>query len=104
MSMFDSLPKGSQVKLWGCSMAVFVVGNCVPSFGYDKYVVLLREGGYVVVENGIITKIVEDKEKKYYPEDFPGVPCFDKWGNLAVSRNKLIGIFDGIAGMIDPYY
>lgn len=102
MGMFDSLPKGSQVKLWNCEMIEFNVGDEVSSY-FDKYVVLLREGGYVLVENGKITEIVED-EKFYYPEDFPDIHCLDKWGNLATTREKLIGIYDGIAGMSDPYY
>ena len=105
MGVYDCLPKGSQVKLWDCDMTTKRIGDAVPSFDLPKYVVLLREGGYVLVENGVITKIVENHGRKFYvPEDFPDIPCFDKWGDSIKSRNELIGQFQGIAGMDDPYY
>ncbi|MBU2072713.1 MAG: hypothetical protein KKA68_20970 [Gammaproteobacteria bacterium] len=81
------------------------VGDIVPDFGLPKYIVLLREGGYVIVENGIITKIIENCGKKFYaPEDFSGVPCFDKWGCEVGSHSDLVGEFQGMVGMDDPYY
>ena len=105
MSTYDMLPKGSQLKLWECEMSTKRVGDTVPTFSLDGYIVLLREGGYVVVESGKITKIVENNGKKYYyPEDFPNTSCFDKWGSSIPSRESLIGQFQGVAGMDDPYY
>ena len=100
MSLFDSLPKGSQVKLWECCMTTYKVGDTVPEF-YPEYVVLLVEGGFVKVKNGIITKIVENKHRKcYFPEDFPGVPCLDKWGGLLKNKQSL----EGISLMGNNYY
>jgi hypothetical protein len=91
MGIYNSLPRGSQVKLWG-GYSTKKVGDNVSSFGLPKYVVLLREGGYVIVEDGKITKIVENYGRKYYyPEDFPGISCFDKWGNDAYSITDLMG-------------
>lgn len=105
MGVYDMLPRGSQLKLWGCEMVTRKVGDTVPDFNLDKYVVLLREGGYVLVEKGKIAKIVENYGKKYYyPEDFAGISCFDKWGSPVSSRDSLIGQFNGLAGMDDPYY
>ncbi len=66
--------------------------------------VLLREGGFVRVKDGIITEIKENSNIDFYPEDFEGVPCFDKWGGRVSSHNELIGQFQGISGMDDPYY
>jgi hypothetical protein len=66
-------------------------------------IVILREGGYVIVEKGIITKIVENKGRKfYYPEDFPKVPCYDKWGGLIRAKSDLVGALQGLID--DPYY
>ena len=105
MGVYDMLPKGSQLKLWNCEMTTKKVGNKVPDFGLPMYVVLLREGGYVVVSLGEIVKIVENNGRKLYtPEDFPDIPCFDKWGGRVGSEKELIGEFQGIAGMDDPYY
>jgi hypothetical protein len=86
-------------------MATKKVGDKVPDFGLPMYVVLLREGGYVVVSLGEIVKIVENNGRKYYyPEDFPDTPCFDKWGGRVDLYTELVGQFQGIAGMDDPYY
>lgn len=105
MGVYDMLPKGSQLKLWECEMVTKKVGDTVPDFGLDEYVVLLREGGFVYVEKGIIKKIEENNGKKFYtPEDFVNAPCFDKWGNMVSSGSELIGEFEGIAGMTDPYF
>ena len=101
MGIYDFLPKGSQVKLWGCNLELKKVGDSVPSFNIPEYVILLRAGGYVIVKNDIITKIVENKGTKYYyPKDFPYMPCFDKWGNHV---NNDIDLEDnGIMG--EQYY
>lgn len=105
MGIYDILPEGSQVKLWDSEEGVTRrVGDTVPSFGVDKYVVLLREGGYVLVEGGIITEIRENTKINYYPEDFPDQTCLDKWGCEVGSRHDLVGQFQGIMGMEDPYY
>jgi len=103
MGVYDMLPKGSQVKLWDCEMVTKKVGDSVPDFGLEEYIVLLREGGYVRVKSGVITEIKED-DTNYYPEDFKGIPCFDKWGGLVSSHSDLVGQFQGVAGMDDPYY
>lgn len=99
MGLFDMLPRGSQVKCWECEMNTHKVGDIVPPF-YPKYIVLLQEGGYVKVEGGNITKIIENKGRKYYyPEDFPGIPCIDKWGGIVPDKKHLpTGMFDS------PYY
>lgn len=103
MSIYDMLPRGSQVKLWDCTMETKQVGDVVSSFGLEKYIVLLREGGYVIVEKGIITKIVENYGRKfYYPEDFPNIPCVDKWGAPIQCREDLAGTLSNI--FADPYY
>jgi len=105
MGVYDMLPKGSQVKLWSSEMEVKRVGDAVPDYGLDRYAVLLREGGHVLVEKGTITKIIENHGRKYYyPEDFPNIICFDKWGCEIGSRSDLIGQFQGMMGMDDPYY
>ena len=55
-------------------------------------IVLLQEGGYVRVTNGVIKKIVENYGRKlYYPEDFPGERCIDKWGNEIKTAKDLEG-------------
>ncbi|MFA7101498.1 MAG: hypothetical protein WC196_07230 [Bacilli bacterium] len=104
MGVYDMLPKGSQLKLWNCEMVTKKVGDSVPDFGLSEYVVLLREGGYVKVVAGKITEIKENSKLNFYPEDFPDVVCFDKWGGRVSSRNELIGQFQGEVGMDDPYY
>lgn len=90
MSTYDMLPEGSQVKCWDCEMKTYQVGDTVSL--PPIYVVLLREGGYVRVEGGIITKILEARET-YFPEDFPGVVCIDKWGKIVQSKDDLRGTF-----------
>jgi len=104
MGVYDTLPGGSQLKLWDCEMITKKVGDSAPDFDLEEYIVLLREGGYVRVKKGVITEIKEDNTYYYYPEDFVGIPCFDKWGNPVSSHNDLIGQFQGEAGMDDPYY
>lgn len=104
MGIYDMLPKNSQVKLWGCDMETKKVGDSVPAFNLEEYVVLLREGGYVRVKDGIITEIKEDSKLDYYPEDFPETICFDKWGCEVETHEDLVGEFQGLAGMNDPYY
>lgn len=105
MGAYDILPKGSQVKCWGDEMKLRKVGSTVYDFGLPEYIVLLREGGYVKIEKGIITKIIENHGQKfYYPENFKDIPCLDKWGNQVASRDDLIGQFQGLAGMNDPYH
>jgi len=92
MGLFDSLPNGSQVKLWGCNMKTFEVGDAVPDFGLPIYIIILREGGFVSVEDGKIMEIREDGFR-YFPEDFMGVPCFDKWGKRLDTYTEMDGIF-----------
>jgi hypothetical protein len=104
MGVYDMLPNGSQVKLWNCDMETKEKGDHVSDFGLPEYIVLLREGGFVRVENGVITDIRENTVTKFYPEDFPGIACFDKWGGRVEVHGDLIGEFQGIAGMDDPYY
>lgn len=87
MGVYDMLPKGSQIKCWECNMKVKNIGDRVPSL-YLEYIVLLREGGFVRVKDGIIKEIVED-HKPRYPEDFPGIPCIDKWGKLVPNKDSL---------------
>ena len=86
MGLYDMLPQGSQVRLWDCNMGIKKVGDTVQRYK-KEYIVLLQEGGYVRVVDGIITKIVEDNKPKY-PEEFD-VPCFDKWGNAIISSKDL---------------
>ena len=99
--MFDSLPKGSQVKLWYRDMTTKKVGDTVPDFGLDAYVVLLREGGYVLVEKGVITQVLE--EKLYFsPLNFPDIVCFDKWGAQLFGAEDLTNT--GLLGNEDYYF
>lgn len=102
MGVYDTLPKGSQVKLWDCEMVTKKVGDKVPDFSLDEYIVLLREKGYVRVKNGVIVEIREGTKLKYYPEDFDKTPCFDKWGTRVATHEDLIGEFQGLID--DPYY
>jgi len=89
MSVYNMLPRGSQVKCWDCDMTTKKVGDAVRSF-YPEYIILLVEGGYVRVKDGIIIKIVENKHRKcYYPGDFPNIPCIDKWGGLVSAKEEL---------------
>lgn len=104
MGVYDMLPKGSQLKLWDCEMVTKKVGDTVPAFNLEEYIVLLREGGYVRIKNGVITEIKENARYKFYPEDFPRLTCFDKWGVHVISYKNMIGEFQGVAGMDDPYY
>jgi len=104
MGMYDCLPEGSQVKLWDCELKHLKLGDAVPSFGLPKYFVLLREGGYILVEDGIIT-IIKENKKYYYPEDFPpSAPCFDKYGNRVSTKADLRGMFEGLGVREDSYY
>ena len=104
MGVYDMLPEGSQVKLWDCEMVTKKIGDAVPDFGLPEYIVLLREGGYVRVKDGVIAEIKENSKIDFYPEDFPDIVCFDKWGCEIGSHKDLIGQFQGLAGMDDPYY
>lgn len=106
MGVYDYLPKGSQVKLWDCMMGCKEVGDAVSGFDLPKYIVLLREGGYILVEKGIITKIVENYGRKFYfPQDFPNTPCFDKWGNEVQDVSELKGQFlSSLLPFEDSYY
>lgn len=91
MGVYDIMPKGSQVKCFWDIMEHLRVGSKAPSY-YPEYIVLLREGGYVRVKEGVIVKIVENHGRKfYYPEDFPTFPCIDKWGDFIESRKDLEG-------------
>ena len=100
MGLYDIMPGGSQVKCFGNEMQRIEVGSSVTSY-YPEYIVLLREGGYVRVKEGVIVKIVENYGRKfYYPEDFPTFPCIDKWGNLIASKKDLQGT--GLLG--ENYY
>jgi len=104
VGVYDMLPKGSQVKCWYNDMRTVQKGDRVPVLGKEGYVVLLREGGYVSVNfDGVVQKIVEGR-KPYYPEDFPGIACFDKWGCAVATRKDLIGQFQGLMEMDDPYH
>ena len=78
MGNYDMLPKGSQVKCWGCDYKTYHVGDEVYAY-FPEYNVLLAEGGYVHVKEGKIVAIIEEDDKAYYPEDF-AFPCIDKWG------------------------
>jgi len=100
MSVYDTLPNGSQVKCWGCDMEILHVGDSVYNYDVESYIVLLREGGHVTVENGTITEIVEDG-KPYSPEDFT-VPCMDKWGGWVMNRSDLKGTTEIVSE--EPYY
>lgn len=104
MGVYDMLPKGSQIKLWECEMITKKVGGAVPSFGLPEYIVLLRESGYIRVKNGAIVEIKENSKFDYYPEDFPEIICFDKWGCEVCSHDDLVGEFQRMLGMDDPYY
>ena len=87
MNTYDTLPDGSQVKCWECESRMLVVDRLVPDLGMEEYVVLLREGGYVKVEDRVIVEIVEDDVPRF-PEDFK-VPCIDKWGSTVRNRKDL---------------
>jgi len=106
MGVYDCLPRGGQVKLWECAMGIKNVGDIVPTFEVEKYVVLLREGGYILVKNGVITKIIENLGRKFYtPEDFRDIPCFDKWGCKVHNTQDLKGRFlNALPGLEDTYY
>lgn len=105
MGMYDVLPRGSQVNLWYCTLDTKDVGDKVPTFGFSQYIVLLREGGYVLVEEGKIVYIEETEGKRYYlPEDFPGIPCFDKYGRSVLTKEDLSRQFQGLLGREDPHY
>uniref|UniRef100_A0A6M3KZS9 Uncharacterized protein n=1 Tax=viral metagenome TaxID=1070528 RepID=A0A6M3KZS9_9ZZZZ len=104
MGVYDILPEGSQVKLWECKLHTKKLGDSVPDFELPEYIVLLREGGFVRVKDGIITEIKENSNLDYYPEDFPDIICFDKWGSRVGSYEDLIGELQGVSGMDDPYY
>ena len=104
MGVYDMLPKGSQLKLWECEMVTKKLGDTVPGFNLKEYIVLLREGGFVRVRDSVITEIRENSKLDYYPEDFPNIICFDKWGCEVGSHSDLVGEFQGMVGMDDPYY
>ena len=95
MGVYDMLPKGSQLKCWGCAMETKKVGDSVPDYGEAEYVVLLQEGGFARVVDGSISEIVEDNEPRY-PEDFPRILTIDKWGDAVEKKEDLRGrcVFD----------
>ena len=79
MGCYDTTPKGAQVKLWDCNFKRIEVGSEVEDYRPAEYIVLLQEGGYIRVKNGIVMEIIED-DKPRYPEEFVPLPCYDKWG------------------------
>jgi len=89
MGVYDTLPKGSQVKCWD-STGRKAIGNAVSSAYGAIYIVLLQEGGFVRVIEGSIFEIVEDDQPRY-PEDFPNLPCVDKWGDIVEKKEDLEG-------------
>ena len=90
MGIYDTLPKGSQVKCWDCNMEEKRIGDIVlPSYDED-YIVLLQEGGYVRVSEDVITEIVEDGVPRY-PEEFAPIGCIDKWGEGVSDKESLEG-------------
>jgi len=97
MGNYDCLPGGSQVKLWESEYRTLKIGSKVTPY-YPEYIVLLHEGGYVRVSQGIITEIWEDEILRY-PKDFD-VPCLSKWGEFLETDLDLEGI--GIMG--EHYY
>ncbi len=101
MGVYDMLPGGSQVKCWDCDMTTKQVGSTVPELALE-YMVLLREGGYVHVLDGVIVEIVEDNVVRH-PEHF-NVPCFDKYGIQVYRGSSMVGPFDGLLGMDDVYF
>lgn len=89
MGVYDMLPKGSQLKCWDCDMTTKQVGDSVTDY-FPEYIVLLQEGGFARVKDGIITEIVEDGKPRY-PEDFSRLPCIDKWGDVVENKDALEG-------------
>ena len=91
MGVYDILPKGSQVKCWKCEMRHLDVGDKVGKLnGYKDYIVLLREGGYVIVTKKKISLILEDSTVRgVYNET---LPVFDKYGNEIHSMGELKGL------------
>ncbi len=81
MGCYDMLPRGSQIKCWDCLFNSVTEGSEVPILAQSEHVIILKEGGYVKVSSkGKVLKIVEDGKSRKV-SDFPGIPCFDKWGN-----------------------
>lgn len=65
--------EGAQVKCWWCELKAVKVGDEVPAVGgCDSYAVALREGGYVVIEDGRIARWEKELTAEW--------PIFDKWG------------------------
>lgn len=68
-----------QIKTWNCEMKSYCEGDTVPPIeatpnNYDSYLIIMREGYAIRVENCVITFIgylasLDDK-----------TPIFDKWG------------------------
>ena len=99
MGVYDMLPGGSQVKCWDSEMVVKRVGDIVDANASGlEYVVLLQEGGFVWVKDGVITEIVEDENPRY-PEEFSPTRCIDKWGEEVRSSRDLEGM-----GMFGYHY
>lgn len=97
MSLYDILPEGSQVKCWWSEMKGVKEKDGVPTIaGYSSYIVLLREGGAVVVKDCTVIYIIES----VYHEDgglIERVPVFDKYGNeVNFNCNGSLGV--------EPYF
>lgn len=58
-----------------------------------SYYIILREGGYMKVEDCVVTEIVEDRELRLHLDAFK-LPTFDKWGYRITSNGDLKDHFD----------
>ncbi len=83
--------EGAQVKCWQCEMCIVRVGDEVPAIGgHESYVVALREGGYIIIEDG--------KVARWEAELTAEGPIFDKWGGVLGPESTGImgeGYFNG---------
>ena len=82
MGMFDwviDFDKTDQVKLWGCTLHEYEVGDEVPSIDQSPdYSVRMPNGMYINVEDNII---LNWNNKPRYPDNM-----VDKWGATILKK------------------
>ena len=94
MGAVDYLPGGGQTKCWKCENKIIDVGKKVGKLDKEKnYIVLLREGGYVLVLKGKIASIAKTDQKCDDISFFDPLPVFDKYGNRIQDIENYKGLF-----------
>lgn len=97
MGCFDYVTDQAQVKCWEEGLKYYRVGDVVPAVaGETTYGVILREGGWLWVEEGVLVEVVFAKRNfsplSFRDEAVLGSPrriWFDKWGERVTPERDL---------------